>query len=703
MVPLFNMPDADIPALLQYPPLAPEEPEEPVGQVGSVGPGPLLAKRLWPWPDADMTITNDHSHWLSTTISHQNYMGTIFSNQRIPPFTTSRSEKIRTWWSNSGSFDISYEGVTGTVKITDKDGKTQATFTSNLGGGLLAPNKPLVPGTDYTFYLFGGPDLLADLINGVIDANLPAFIKHINQNHPRICIGNEEDGDYYQINCIDEHTHIKCSYAALSPAGTRCWNLNIIFDVAGKVEGHLRWKDEDDFLLEVNGSILLQVTIDSTKNLSISVTKLACSICEYKISDSLIVVLSYLYEFIRIVRTFFGSPYRLAGALNTYANSQIIKELNKLITQKLPHLCCSANTPDLPLPTAERLERQLATLDNSCWMSCSSIQEKTLSQLKIPGTHDSATFELEPALSEKLYPEIAFLKSILAEDAPANGNSPFQDLKNAFYVGKPMGDKIFECVRAVSIAQGPRISEQLNHGVRYFDLRVYYDTRLNDFYIHHGLRGPKFTDLLSDFRLFLDRNSDMELIFMEISHTDFEENLQDRLADLVKDHLEQWLYMPHGAEGVQFDLQKLKDVKIREITESRSRVIVLNTEEGICYKHTLVNTPGFAKSKSGVSGVNTLADLADTESQSLAANNGELYRINWVLTPHESDIVEMVLKFMSGHYSPSNLLEDFAHAVNPALPDFLNANRGDHFHVVMVDHYHLHDTADFIVKMNFQN
>jgi len=166
------------------------------------------------------------------------------------------------------------------------------------------------------------------------------------------------------------------------------------------------------------------------------------------------------------------------------------------------------------------------------------MQAKTLGQIKLPATHDSATYGLTSTLSQIAYPDIQFLWYLSDQAAPAN---------NTWSVTVPptaanpadLGSYLYDFVMSVGVGSAARtqdltILQQLQSGIRSFDFRVYFDTRDNSFYIQHALRGPLFQDVLSQMQMFLQANpTSGELILATISHTNLQ-GYPDQIAALTK-------------------------------------------------------------------------------------------------------------------------------------------------------------------------
>lgn len=89
-----------------------------------------------------------------------------------------------------------------------------------------------------------------------------------------------------------------------------------------------------------------------------------------------------------------------------------------------------------------------------------------------------------------------------------------------------------------SVCQTKSITEQLQFGVRYFDLRVRkYDERrmtereqnndeeFNNFYVVHGLTGNKIIDIFREFKNFINQNQN-EIIIIDINHDHYNSDNQ---------------------------------------------------------------------------------------------------------------------------------------------------------------------------------
>lgn len=313
------------------------------------------------------------------------------------------------------------------------------------------------------------------------------------------------------------------------------------------------------------------------------------------------------------------------------------------------------------------------------WMADPAVQSKKVGQLTLPGTHDSGTYSLTLDLSQVKYPNISFLWNLRRDQAPRGfpGGSPF-------YLGPELYDFVFQLVHETAQAHDQNLYQQLTDGIRYFDLRLYWDSDTQELYIHHGLRGAAVGDLLQDVRKFLDEEGGHELVFLEVSHTNFTKEPDGPPALLS--HLSQYL----GASNlyVPESLDALAATKLSDITGQGSRVVVLNTDD---YQYPqgspVLNTTGFQRSGRSADGVDDVTQLAQAEAQGLAQpRTSPFYRIDWTLTPQMADIINGAVARVTGTQSPP-MLKSLADKANAALQDFVNANKQYPFNLITVDWY----------------
>ncbi|CAF0792629.1 unnamed protein product [Adineta ricciae] len=674
---------------------------------------------------AYMKVTNDQPFPLILITSSNMNMKDTFPSQTIGAGRSSPLSFISTGGETTQSyFDIAYGSSAIKINIGQVNYVTNASFFGPAGhtGGLLAPTKPFSQDTDYTFYFFGGPGVLPPLINSFIAANLPALVAYVSANPVQFNLNDDIELVINQLDLTPQSVH--CNYASLSPTEDYSirnpqWRATMIMSLSGKISGSILYhsmKINFNFTIS-NGSVLIQAIVNTNdlQAFSCAVTNLAFSVWSFSINKDL---LSLLQTFFSAWYQLIDTPYHLASTLNIKYNQIIIDRLNVAINKLLNKTVTiddAARKKSISIrPSLDSIDKiQERKIDYSRWMSNPRIQSKTLSQLKIPGTHNSGSYGLTRKPSQVIYKNIEFLWNLSANSAPTNGHLPCN--KDKIYVGHTLLNYIVDTTLRIAISQNRTIRQQLDDGVRFFDLRIYYDTD-GSFYIQHALRGPELNDILVQVRSFLDAHSTSgELIFLSISHTNFgtdPEKLPSRVATIIQNHLKPYLYMPANSTGIKnFDFQSLRNTPLTSITTASYRtspkVMILNTDnsDDYYYKDTVVNTEGFAGSERWTinsNGVNSLMDLIELEYQGLKKNTKSMYHISWIQTPQAADIIQNVIDHLTGNTSKM-LLKQLASETNSALPNFLKNHTMTTFNLVTLDWYHISSTTnpvDIIIELN---
>ena len=145
---------------------------------------------------------------------------------------------------------------------------------------------------------------------------------------------------------------------------------------------------------------------------------------------------------------------------------------------------------------------------------------------------------------------------------------------------------------ALTMAPESTIEKQLEDGIRVFDLRIYFDTRLSAFYTHHALRGPALQDILNQILRFCDqRSSSQEFAIFELSHQRWTDNhYPPQVSALIQQTLGKYIWMPKNVDLRQkFDFQTLKGTKLSAITTGRPTMLFVNTEDHLDYPDTVLN------------------------------------------------------------------------------------------------------------------
>jgi len=302
----------------------------------------------------------------------------------------------------------------------------------------------------------------------------------------------------------------------------------------------------------------------------------------------------------------------------------------------------------------------------SDWMSQPDIQKKLLRDLHLPGTHDSGATQLDNGLAQTndaigggiKYKEIGFLWRLHAGMAPPNGHWPFPNDSNAaspIFVGKDLYSEIIgRVVRGIAEAGSLDFKTQLESGIRWFDLRVYLGVD-DDFYLQHALRGPLLTDVLKQVRSFIDAHPKAkELVFLDLSHANFDNTAAARVSKLVNDILtpKNILHFDNHSGSDKFDFKDLADKTVESLVGEQTKVMVLNSDFwGRQYPAPVTNTQGFEDSEKAI-----------------------LRRFGHCITPAEHDIVPWLVDLLKSGRQTDGLLKLLATHHNGSLEEVLSKN-----------------------------
>ncbi len=182
----------------------------------------------------------------------------------------------------------------------------------------------------------------------------------------------------------------------------------------------------------------------------------------------------------------------------------------------------------------------MGSIDQSKWMSALN-GKKYISEFSIPGTHDSCA-------------TAANLNKNYIKGIGIGGAAGFVAGSPVFFIGPILGIVVGAAAGAITVAvttdisltQKLTIMEQLNAGVRYFDIRLrWFNKKLRTY---HGIADLNldFEDVLEDCYNFLSSSSE-ECIVMQISQAGKPEDsgFDKKFAEQIKNDLDKW-YLDHA-------------------------------------------------------------------------------------------------------------------------------------------------------------
>lgn len=666
--------------------------------------------------DANMTVFNDNPQAITITVDNNTKMDDTFPSPSTIASAGSAGAKVSaSWIPGQSSFQVHYaSGDAMTIDLgtgTYSTSSSPETFADGKSAAVLAPGPPLTTDVDYHLWFFNGPGVLPPLVNSALQANLPALIAYVNANPIKIPVNDDISLGITNIGA--DPSTLQCVYASMLPQtnGNGDWYVNAVMRLGqATITGNATIKgQEGDFTVGITDMMIwVQMTFDPSFQTMPQIQQLQVSLGNGTINGTIIRILEIVFPIIAALIEAGASPYRIAGAINNQMNAAIINGINSALKGAVGKNVFVSSKPSSSelhrtMPKASPAPR---AINWSAWMTNQGIQATTLGQLKIPGTHDSATYQLDPVLSQVSYSSIALLWALASSTAPVNGKNPIvipPTQSNPLYLGPALYNWVLGvAVTSVSRTEDLTILQQLQLGVRHLDLRVYYDDRDNTFYTQHALRGPKLVDLLSQIQNFLSTVAGSgELVFAYISHTNLSGNPSQisALADLVKTTISaQNLYYQSG-DSVNF--QTLANTTIGSITNGTPKVMFTNGDlsDNIIYPHTITNTDGY----SGVpwpGDVYTVANNSSQQGPPMQASHHPLWSVAWSLDAETQAIVQMVLAALTG--DQKFILQGVATNANAQVAAFFD-NYGKNFNLFTCDWLEYGSTPsipELIIGMN---
>src|SRR3989338_10515056 len=153
-----------------------------------------------------------------------------------------------------------------------------------------------------------------------------------------------------------------------------------------------------------------------------------------------------------------------------------------------------------------------------------SVKQRPLSQLKLPGTHDSSAYMLNMTAS-----------------IPMELKPDFNFFLNPYYLGENLAKSLAE---AMTLTQKYTVFEQLEQGVRDFDFRIFYHPQYQEFYMSHSFATVPMLVVLNHIRQFmLDHPGEVLVIEMndDKEHIGVTLPRNDDAIQVVRTVLGDWL------------------------------------------------------------------------------------------------------------------------------------------------------------------
>ncbi|KAJ7378258.1 PI-PLC X domain-containing protein 2 [Desmophyllum pertusum] len=259
-------------------------------------------------------------------------------------------------------------------------------------------------------------------------------------------------------------------------------------------------------------------------------------------------------------------------------------------------------------------------IDYSRWMENLPNEKQLipLTDLVIPGSHDSGTFSLDK--NTEIGPDEPCLIRTLGRCCGCCGS----------------GGCVKSVVHNWSVTQSKTIYEQLTSGIRYLDLRVAYRSKDKKIHLLHGLYGWTVQRVLDDVNRFVAENP-KEIVILDFNHF-YNMDAATRhktLADMLIAKFGKSLRAPRGDDGPKATLQ--------EMWGKAETIIVIYHNTDVVNAHPSFWSAQFISSPwPNTADVNTLMDYLKEHSAASSVSDDAFHVTQAILTPQTKTIIKNI-------------------------------------------------------------
>jgi len=263
--------------------------------------------------------------------------------------------------------------------------------------------------------------------------------------------------------------------------------------------------------------------------------------------------------------------------------------------------CCPTH---VPVNTREIYNQ----INGSDWMANlpTKVTKLPLKQLVIPGSHDSGAYYLDPS-------------------TPIAPGEPSIVYTLSYYFGS--------CVKSVikrwSTTQQLNFTNQLEIGIRYFDMRSAYLKSVDDILCVHGLYGYPIKKLLIEINNFLNSHP-KEVVILDFNHFySLTPQLHQRLVQNILKVFADKIYSP-STKGINSSLDDIWSVKKQVIIVYSNEQMVKQVK--LLWPSKFIDSPWF-----NTSSISTLINDLDNRFHTLKDQSFNIFQA--ILTPQTTTVI----------------------------------------------------------------
>ena len=298
--------------------------------------------------NSSMTVHNDAPDSVTIDTPNSGAMSDNFPHESINPDQSDTHDVKASWWNPSQSwFETTFDGAhmihTNLGSGQNSTDSHPQYFDDGKVAVMIAPVviTPIASRFDLDFFV--GPGTIPPLVNGFIQANLPAIIDHINVKHIErtwasgLSVGLSNIG----INPTD----LLCAYAGVSNVTSSSTDANVLMRLNNKASFTGSFSFHGQPLTHLTGSLTnLAIMVNIHANIgsnpkTVEVKSLKVSLDDYSIPVDFWTLLAFVAPWLAItLKAASVNANTIAMTINTIANAKIIEAINKAIKDHIPTL-----------------------------------------------------------------------------------------------------------------------------------------------------------------------------------------------------------------------------------------------------------------------------------------------------------------------------------------------------------------------------
>lgn len=292
--------------------------------------------------------------------------------------------------------------------------------------------------------------------------------------------------------------------------------------------------------------------------------------------------------------------------------------------------------------------------DYRTWMeNTPQIRDKKLKHICLPGSHDSGTHALTSTLTPNPSPDIKKVMDEVRKIEHAIDKIPLIGM--VINPARWVRSAVLPAIKGLSTTTTKTIAQQLDDGIRCFDLRIYYNAKDEQFYTYHGLVGTKITDILQDFGSFLS-TANGEIVYVTMGHWESCDNKYNEFSELVKDKLGMFAYVRESDSSGRITnnpFEKTYADIVGQDGQERSRVILVNEKSADPVFWPKSYSPPDNSANGAVIGgyyteTTNVATMIKTQQERFDQAKAKLpFALYMTLTPGTDDAVKVVVSSLS--------------------------------------------------------